>query len=962
MADEIKKRLVVDPDVPESQQTTVLLKGWGDGGGGEGDFPLADRMDKGTGDKSVKVGNLAQLEATNKYAVAMGNQAKAAGVSSLAMGNTAEALGDFSTSIGDGTLVSAGAYAGHAEGRGTQVQAAQGHAEGYSTLVDYQGECGHAEGKMSRVYASAGHAEGTNAVVGASGRSGHAEGTNTQALTENSHAEGNGTQTSGSKEQHVQGRYNVATEAGGVKLADIVGGGEGPDARRNIEATTWDGDKYLAGDVYVHANDDSTEGTLLRPLPELSVEDKGKILAINQTGDDIEWVEGSFPLADRIAKGNGNQSVVIGDITSAADILGNQTLGIGGNNKIDSYSTATITTGRGNEVKGEDTAVLGRNNTVDGHTAFVAGRNNTITSNAGVALGSDHQATAESAVAIGARNTVNGNGAVAVGSSITALGAQQVVVGCNNVPDAANEYEFIVGGGQLYGDQKNLSAITRTGDTKVSGDIYVRCNDDSSGGIMLEPVPGLDPDGADAGKVLVVNNDGDGLEWVMNGADFPLADRLAKGSSDYSIVGGVISTNQATNDGAMALGWGPKATAVGAFAANLYTMANGQASFAEGNRANARAEASHAEGVFTKTGTSTQAMGQHVQGKYNSLDGVDNFADVVGGGTSETLRANIEATNWQGDKYLKGDVYVHCEDNSTGGTRLEPFPTHTAGQQGKVLTVGASGVLTWADGGGGGSFPLSDRLASGEHWICSVKGGNINSNYVNGQSAFGFGDSVRVEGDYAVALGKSAQAIGECSLAVGQESVARGYGSVALGQSEAHDVGAFAVGFGTSAWTSGSCALGVETEAGDQQRPECQSAFAEGYQTKAKGFCSHAEGQGTIAYDTCQHVQGKYNVSENYLNLVDIIGWGANKYNPENIYAVDTDGNVRIKGDVYVGCLGDSTGGTKLEPGGGGGGDTWDDSFDDERIPEDKRNVKDVLKIILDELDGLSNLINGNRN
>ena len=132
------------------------------------------------------------------------------------------------------------------------------------------------------------------------------------------------------------------------------------------------------------------------------------------------------------------------------------------------------------------------------------------------------------------------------------------------------------------------------------------------------------------------------------------------------------------------------------FAEGGDTTASGYASHAEGDSTIASSYASHTEGVTTTAsndaahaeGISTTASGyvshtegegtiaagnyQHVQGKYNISDASGNnavYADIIGNGTENT-RKNIEATTWTGDKRLKGDVYVGCNDDSTGGTKL----------------------------------------------------------------------------------------------------------------------------------------------------------------------------------------------------------------------------------------------------------------------------------------------------
>lgn len=96
------------------------------------------------------------------------------------------------------------------------------------------------------------------------------------------------------------------------------------------------------------------------------------------------------------------------------------------------------------------------------------------------------------------------------------------------------------------------------------------------------------------------------------------------------------------------------------------TRANGVISHAEGDGAWASGYASHAEGY----GTKASGEYQHVQGKHNVVDEVNKFADIVGNGTDDTHRSNAYALDWDGNLYLKGGVYVNCNADSTGGTKL----------------------------------------------------------------------------------------------------------------------------------------------------------------------------------------------------------------------------------------------------------------------------------------------------
>lgn len=141
---------------------------------------------------------------------------------------------------------------------------------------------------------------------------------------------------------------------------------------------------------------------------------------------------------------------------------------------------------------------------------------------------------------------------------------------------------------------------------------------------------------------------------------------------------------QATGENSHAEGQGTTASGDSSHAEGIGSIASGESSHAEGARGTtASGAASHAEGTRTTAagitshaeGTATIANGrnQHVQGRFNVADNDNKFADIVGNGSSEgleTVRSNAYALDWDGNLHLKGGVYVNCNADSTGGTKL----------------------------------------------------------------------------------------------------------------------------------------------------------------------------------------------------------------------------------------------------------------------------------------------------
>lgn len=141
------------------------------------------------------------------------------------------------------------------------------------------------------------------------------------------------------------------------------------------------------------------------------------------------------------------------------------------------------------------------------------------------------------------------------------------------------------------------------------------------------------------------------------------------------------------------------------------------------------------------------------------------------------------------------------------------------------------------------------------------------------------GDRTKATGENSHAEGSQCEALGDCTHAEGFQAIARGL------------------------WAH---AEGVQTRANGV------NSHAEGDGALASGHVSHAEGYGTEAAGEYQHVQGKHNVVDEANKFADIVGNGVDILNKSNAYALDWDGNLYLKGGVYVNCNADSTGGTKL--------------------------------------------------
>ena len=244
------------------------------------------------------------------------------GTGSFAFGYNVEASGDYSHAEGSSTKATE-SYS-HAEGNSTKATGAQSHAEGIYS--EAKGSSSHAEGYGAVSDGDYSHAEGTASCADAYGS--HAEGDSTVAAATASHSEGRGTFAYGKHGCHAGGLFNFPT--GGsfpawkantkyiagtsfIKYSNVVylcktthtsgssfdsskwdviddeyitnetvpletiGNGIGGSIvlRSNARMLDEDGNEYLAGDVYVGCEHDSSGGTKVAKVTDFSSADIG---------------------------------------------------------------------------------------------------------------------------------------------------------------------------------------------------------------------------------------------------------------------------------------------------------------------------------------------------------------------------------------------------------------------------------------------------------------------------------------------------------------------------------------------------------------------------------------------------------------------------------------------------------------------------------------------------------------
>lgn len=162
----------------------------------------------------------------------------------------------------------------------------------------------------------------------------------------------------------------------------------------------------------------------------------------------------------------------------------------------------------------------------------------------------------------------------------------------------------------------------------------------------------------------------------------------------HSMINGSYCT--ATGSGSHAEGTHTSATAMASHSEGVDTTASGNLSHAEGYKTVAAGDGSHAEGYGTKASGTYQS----VKGKFNVEDTENKYAHIVGGGTSDTDRKNIQTLDWNGNAEFAGDVRTGNgasldELNEQSGSMAEnisTMQTELTSQSKAIAELASSGI------------------------------------------------------------------------------------------------------------------------------------------------------------------------------------------------------------------------------------------------------------------------------
>lgn len=246
--------------------------------------------------------------------------------------------------------------------------------------------------------------------------------------------------------------------------------------------------------------------------------------------------------------------------------------------------------------------------------------------------------------------------------------------------DEKMNYAEIIGNGTTYNDRSNIRALDWNGNEYLKGDLYIGCNSDSTGGTKVAKLSDVPDTSSFAPKASP----------VFTGS-------ISLGRNTLSTVGtgsiAVGTTNTASGQYSQAYGDSASATAQGAYASGYYASASGSYSHAEGDSTTAN----HAY--------------QHVFGTYNVADSSSNaatqkgtYVEIVGNGAGALSPSNARVLDWNGNEYLKGDIYIGCNADSTSGSKVAtesfvttrvPTPPVSDGSYNLRVTV-SSGAATYS--------------------------------------------------------------------------------------------------------------------------------------------------------------------------------------------------------------------------------------------------------------------------
>ena len=378
-------------------------------------------------------------------------------------------------------------------------------------------------------------------------------------------------------------------------------------------------------------------------------------------------------------------------------------------------------------------------------------------------------------IAIGSGTTVSGNQAVGVGRSSTVAGYRAAAFGGDNIASA--EKSLALGFGASSSGTRGVAingAVTGQDSISFGTNSYVQAT--------FATAVGYDADISSAGTkgtalgygAQVTGSFATALTNSRAGGASSIAGSINQNSTSY----GTTSVNtvafgtqaRATNNSAVSIGQSSIGSGYQSSAYGYNAVASGQDSFAGGSSTDA-------------TATRSTALGNGAQATHSNATAVGYNA-----ATSATNQVSLGASGYA--------VKI-------SGTYTLPTADGTNGQ---VMTTNGSGVVAFADAGGGAdlyaaneSSPDAQPSATGANAIAIGEAA-----VASGSDAFAVGSDTDATGTMSMALGKGAQATANYNLAIGLNANATGERAVGIGNNGVIAGSAFSTAIGTNSGFGGS--------------------------------------------------------------------------------------------------------------------------------------------------------------
>ena len=421
----------------------------------------------------------------------------------------------------EGINTSASGYASHAEGTDTVAYGTSSHTEGYQTLAT--GNNAHAEGIKTKAiafdthaegngenntndkitiaetvydigaYGHSSHIEGITTGTGSLARGAHAEGVSTFAIGEGAHSEGNQTVASGNM-AHAEGYKTLASSTHAHS--------EGQTTTASGTQSHAEGLSTIASGVSSHA--EGYGGTYTTNNVSYTSGAKGvsdhtegyQCLTANaQPGNHAEGYR--TQATGGAAHAEGNRSIASGPIGSHAE--GNLTIASAGSAHAEGTSTtasgqfahaeglAALASGEASHAEGKATKAQGNYSHTEGDTTIAVGSFSHVsgTYNVEDSYANWNEWTANTDYRVGdkVKRTTISNNTTTIKGYICKYENNDSIFTSSHWRHLEGQMNFaeIVGNG-YFESRTNARALDWDGNEYLSGDLYVGCRFDSTGG------------------------------------------------------------------------------------------------------------------------------------------------------------------------------------------------------------------------------------------------------------------------------------------------------------------------------------------------------------------------------------------------------------------------------------------------------------------------------------------------